>query len=114
MGMAKTLLSLCGWQIVACLLGLVAGFVPGISFTGPFWGLDFTGGGFLALADDHRARVIGVESGSPAARAGFRVGDLILTPENFEGVSEALDEAKQGKTRAFKVERGEQEVTIET
>jgi hypothetical protein len=31
---AAKLRSLCGWQLGACLLGVAAGFVPGVSYTG--------------------------------------------------------------------------------
>jgi hypothetical protein len=107
---AKTLNVL---QIAACGLGMLAGFVPGISFTGLFTGMDYMSGGFAVAAGDERVRVTGVEQGSSAERAGFRAGDIIKTPETFDAERAAVDAVNKGETRVFNVKRGETEVKIE-
>ncbi|MBS0265682.1 MAG: hypothetical protein JSS02_27365, partial [Planctomycetes bacterium] len=56
-GMEKAFRRLANWQLVACVFGLMAGFVPGVSFTGRFYGLDVMGGSIMEPADGQRARV---------------------------------------------------------
>jgi hypothetical protein len=103
----------CGLQLFACVLGILAGFVPGISFTGLFTGMDFMSGGFAVAADDRRVLVTRVEYGSPADRAGFRAGDIIQTPEGFEAVGAAVEAVQRGEKQAFTVKRGDTELVIE-
>jgi hypothetical protein len=113
--MAKNWVSLCGLQIVACALGLVAGFVPGISFTGRFWGLGLVQGGFgFERTQDAPLRVTQVEAGSPAYRAGFQTGDEIQTPRTIDAMREAQNRINQGNREAFLVRRGKDLVAIDT
>jgi hypothetical protein len=110
---ARNIVTLCNLQLLACVLGILAGFVPGISFTGMFTGMDYMSGGFMAAVDDHRVRVTKVESGSPADRAGFRADDIIQSPENHEAVRAALAAVQHGEKRAFTIKRGDAELVIE-
>jgi hypothetical protein len=110
---ARPVVTLCSLQLLACVLGILAGFVPGISFTGMFTGMDYMSGGLAFAADDRRVRVTKVEHGSPADRAGFRAGDIIQTPESIEAVRAALDAVQTGEKKAFTVKRGEAELVIE-
>jgi hypothetical protein len=111
--MEKQFRLLSNLQLFACVLGMVAGFVPGVSFTGQFYGLDFMSGGLMEPADSQRARVTGVQSDSPAARSGFRVGDIIDSPRTFHEFDAALDAVQRGEVRRFTVLRGTDELVIE-
>jgi hypothetical protein len=100
--------------MMACLLGAVAGFLPGVSITAPFWGLNFMEGGLFTSLDDRRVRVIDVSPGSPAEQVGFRARDLIVSPERMTDIQKARDAAQRGLAQEFKVERDEQQFVIET
>src|SRR5262249_3351452 len=95
------------------MLGVLAGFVPGVSFTGMFTGMDYMSGGFAVAADDRRVRVTRGEHGTPADRAGFREGDIIQKPDNIEAVRTALDAVQRGEKQAFAVKCQETELAIE-
>jgi hypothetical protein len=110
---ARKFVTLIGLQIIACSIGLLAGLVPGVSWTGMFTGMDYMSGGFIVAADDQRVRVTRVEDGSPAARAGFRAGDIIQIPASIGDVRAALDAVQNGEKRSFTVKRGEAELMIE-
>jgi hypothetical protein len=113
--MANKRISLGGLQVVVCLIGLGAGFVPGISFTGRFWGLSLSQGSFGPdLPEDASVRVIDVERGSPADRAGFRVGDAIKNPRTIDDVRKAEGRMKRGAKQVFHVRRDEHELVIES
>jgi hypothetical protein len=113
--MARSWANLCRLQIAACLLGIAAGFVPGISFTGRFWGLGLAQGSFgFDRPEDAPVRVIQAESGSPAFRAGFRVGDEIQKPRTINDVRDAESRMKPGAKQAFAVRRGDQVLAIES
>jgi hypothetical protein len=102
-------------QVGACLLGVLSGFVPGISFTGRFWGLGLAQGSFgFDRPEDAPVRVIQAQPGSPAYRAGFRVGDEIQKPRTIDDVRDAECRMKQGMKQAFTVRRGEQVLEIES
>ncbi len=113
--MAKRQTTLCRLQIFACLLGLAAGFVPGISFTGRFWGLGLAQDlSSFGHPEDAPVRVIDVQPGSPAYRSGFRVGDEIHKPPTIDDVRDAEIRMNQGEKLAFTVRRGEQVLAIES
>jgi len=92
---------------------MVAGFVPGASFTGQFYGLDFMSGSLMEPDDGQRARVVGVQPDSPAARAGFRKGDIIDSPRTFDAFEVALEAVQRGEMRRFTVRRGTDKLVIE-
>lgn len=110
--MDKVFRRLSNLQLVACAIGMVAGFVPGVSFTGRFYGLDFMSGGFVE-PDDQRVRVTGVQPESPASRTGFREGDIIDSPRTFDEFSIALKAINQGESQRFTVRRGQDNLVIE-
>jgi hypothetical protein len=112
-GVTGKLGNLCTWQLGACLLGVLAGFVPGVSFTGPSTGMYGQSGGLFIPADDRRVRVTEVQPGSPADRAGFRVGDIIQKPGDFDGVRAALAAVQRGEKQIFTIKRGETELALE-
>lgn len=100
-------------QLAACLLGMLAGFVPSVSFTGPFWGLGYSEQAYVASGEPDRARVIQVQPRSPAEQVGFHVGDVIVDPGDFRGVEQAIDEARRGIVHRFKVDRDGQSLMLE-
>jgi CysZ protein len=102
----KAFRSLPNWQLLACALGMVAGFVPGVSFTSNYWSL-------FHFYMFEVFRVTEVLPGSPPARDGFRSGDVIVDPKTLEDVKAALDAVQRGEARRFTVRRGEDEVVIE-
>jgi hypothetical protein len=106
-------LRLCDWQLGTCVLGAAAGFVPGVSWTGRFSGMDYMSGGFVVPADDARVRVTRVVPGSPADRAEFRTGDVIQNPANIDGFRGAEEALRRGERRQFVIRRGEEEVVIQ-
>jgi hypothetical protein len=70
-------------------------------------------GGLFIPAEDRRVRVTEVQPGSPAARAGFRAGDIIQKPETFDAVRAALAAVERGEKQTFSIKRGETEVALE-
>jgi hypothetical protein len=106
MAMAKKALTLCGLQLFACVLGMLAGFVPGISFTELSSGMTYWSGNVGPAGDDRRARVLDVAEGSPAHRAGFRTGDIIHKPATHEGVTAALKAVQRGENQTLTIKRG--------
>ena len=108
-------LSLINLQLCACVLGMLAAFTPGVSFTGLFTGMDYVSvsGAMLFTPDDPRVQVTSVMYGSPAARAGFREGDVFQRPASFRALKAAEEAVRLGEKQVFTIKRGETEMTIE-
>jgi predicted metalloprotease with PDZ domain len=69
--------------------------------------------GVAAVSDGAALRVVAVEPGMPAARAGLRVGDLVtsvegVAPDGF--TPELFDDLPQGRT--LRITRGDTEVVV--
>jgi S1-C subfamily serine protease len=69
------------------------------------------------LSVDHGALIVSVSSGSPAASAGLRAGDVIVQINNnpvndTQSLSDILVNMNPGTTAAVKVYRGNQQLTI--
>jgi hypothetical protein len=110
--MAGSRVSLCRLQLLACLPGVVAGLVPGLSFTAPFQGL------YLAQVsvvgeDAGPLRVSDVDPDSAAARAGFRAGDEILGAGNFDEANAAFNAIQPGERRVFQVQNASESRSVE-
>lgn len=100
--MAGSRVFLCRIQLLACLLGVVAGLVPGLSFTAPFQGLYLMQ--MSAVGESAGPlRVNNVEPDSAAARAGFRAGDEILGAGSFDEVQSAFQAMRPGERHTFQV-----------
>ena len=74
----------------------------------------------VSLEDDGRARLVEVVPGSPAARAGLRMGDVVTevdgrSIDTGDALREAIAAKKPGEELKLTVERGgdEREVTVE-
>ena len=70
--MTKSLIGLCGLQVLACLLGMAAGLVPGFSYTGSFWELEWI------QVDNDPMGITSVRRGSPADEAGLQRNDRYM------------------------------------
>jgi len=110
--MAGSRITLCRFELVACLLGVVAGLVPCLSFTAPFQGLYLTQMTFGGL-DPGPLRVDQVERDSAADRAGFRSGDEILDAGNFDEVQSTLRLIRPGERRVFHVRNESTDRSVE-
>lgn len=92
-------------QILTCVLGVVAGLVPGLSFTAPFQGLDLAQA-TVAGESPGSLRVTRVEPDSAAEQAGFQTGDEILDAGDFAQARAALRAIQPGERRVFHVRNG--------
>jgi S1-C subfamily serine protease len=101
--MPMSLPSLVRLQLAACLLGVVTQFLPGISWTGHFYGLSYMSGPWISS----------VEPDSPAARDGFEAGDLIEAPDGVEAVRQALASIRPGHPQALSIRRGERSLILQ-
>jgi hypothetical protein len=99
--------SLCCLQLLACLVGIAAGFVPGISFTGSFWELG------LSQFGDSPVRIDQVTPRSPADLAGLRAGDSIRHPGGFDEVNRRIRHLQPGEKTSFIVIRHGEESAVE-
>ena len=104
--------TLCAMQVAACLLGVVAGLVPGLSFTAPFQGLYLSQMSVVG-ATAGPLRVDKVERGSAADRAGFRAGDEILHAGGFDVANADFKAIRPGDRRLFQVRRGSATISVE-
>ncbi len=103
----KSPMNLCRWQLLVCLLGMVAGFLPSLSFTETFWEIG------LSQIGDGPVRFDWVTPGSPAMQAGFRVGDAMHHPSGFKGVQKDLEKLQPGEKRSFVIRRDDKDITID-
>jgi hypothetical protein len=129
--MAKSDTRLCNWQIAACVLGVIAGLVPGISFTSSFWGLqirtidvlpaevrekferrEFVQGNFANAKRGPSIEVSEVEPHSAAERSGFRNLDSILDPPDGPAIEAAIEDVRNGLPREFKLHRWNDEKPV--
>ena len=97
---------------MACLLGVVAGLVPGLSFTAPFQGLYLTQMSVVG-EDAGPLRVTDVEPDSAAAQAGFRAGDEILGAGDFDEAYAAFNAIQPGERRVFQVQNASESRSVE-
>jgi hypothetical protein len=97
---------------MACLSGVIAGLVPGLSFTAPFQGLRLMQ---MSTVGESAGplRVINVEPDSAAARAGFRAGDEILGAGNFDDANAAFNGMRPGERRTFQVRNESTDRSVE-
>lgn len=97
---------------MACLVGAVAGLVPGLSFTAPFQGLYLIQ--MSVISDDAGPlRVHKIEPDSTAARSGFRTGDELLDAGSFDEAIAAFEALQPGERRVFRVRNDDQPRTVE-
>jgi hypothetical protein len=70
----------CAIQIAACVVGLVVGLIGYPIFSNPFWGITgFANKELFATSEEPGVLILGVEPGSPAARAGIQTRDRIVS-----------------------------------
>jgi serine/threonine protein kinase len=97
--------------VLACLLGACAGLVPGgISYTGSDWGSKF----FYWNVPDSPMTVTDVESGSPAEKTGFLVGDVLKSKDGATNIHPSSHQAGYvvGEKHTYTVERAGKEVML--
>ena len=95
------------WQLLTCVLGLVASFVPCFSFTSSFWELS------LSQLGEGPVRISRVTAGSPAEAAGLLAGDGIEHPGGFDGVQRDLRSLRPGEKLTFHVVRNNENISVE-
>ena len=110
-------LGLCASQILVCLIGFSASLVPAIVYTDPFWGVDgFMDKELFALQDSAGVIVTQVAPGSPAASAGLRNGDRIVTVNRkqaeFGTFRQLLLNIQPGEPVTLDVKRSGQELRL--
>jgi tRNA A-37 threonylcarbamoyl transferase component Bud32 len=96
--------------VLACVLGACAGLVPGISYTGSYWGLKL----IYFQVPDSPMTVNGIESGSPAEQTGFKLFDEIKAMDGVTNVHPSSHQAGSvvGEKHSYTVERGGKEVAL--
>jgi predicted Ser/Thr protein kinase len=94
----------------ACVLGACAGLVPGISFTGSYWGLKLV----YFQIPGYPLTVTGVEGGSPAEQTGFMFGDVFKSMDGATNLHPSSHQAGTvvGEKHTYKVERAGKEVVL--
>jgi hypothetical protein len=94
------------------MLGVVAGLVPGLSFTAPFQGL-YLAQMSVVGEDAGPLRVHKIEPDSTAARSGFRTGDELLDAGSFDEAIAEFEALQPGERRVFRVRNDDQPRTVE-
>jgi predicted Ser/Thr protein kinase len=109
-GFASTMRKTSNLIVLACLLGTCAGLVPGISYTGSYWGLKLI---YFQIPDSPMT-VNGVERGSPAERTGFMFGDVLKSMDGATNLHASSHQTGSvvGEKHTYTVERGGKEMVL--
>ena len=114
MNLKSPLLGLHGSTILVCLVGFAASLAPAVVYTDPFWGVR----GFFDSRDSPGVILLEVDSGSPAASAGLRRGDRVVTVNGSRvemgSFRQLLAGIRPEKSVTLDVKRGEQDVRCVT
>ena len=102
-------------QILVCLIGFVAGVVPSVVYTDPFWGVDgFMDKELFAIGASPGVVITQIASGSPAASIGLQNGDRIINMNgkqvDFGTFRQSLRNIQPGESIPLDVKRRGQEV----
>jgi hypothetical protein len=100
-----------------CIVGLSVSLVPAIVYTDPFWGVrGFVDKELFAPGDSPGVLVTQIDSGSPAASAGLRERDRVLTVNGvqveFGTFRQLLDEIQPGEPVTLNVKRSGQDLRV--
>lgn len=119
MNLKSPLLRLWGSTILVCTVGFAASLVPATVYTDPFWGVgEFWDKEVFASGDSPGVFITKIDSGSPAASAGLRERDRVLTVNGvrveFATFRQLLDGIQPGEPVTLEVNRSGQALRLVT